>query len=133
MRSRLMTVMFVTSGVSLLLIFGNARFGAGKNQDPIRGQAARAPVEQPPQEAETKVPQDPDRFAIIISGVGGEESYTRKFTGQALQLYQILTTRFGFVEKNVTVLTETGAPGPENWPLEVDKPNLTPPVMARSD
>src|SRR5262245_31612128 len=135
MRSRLLTVMFVTSGVSLLLISKHAHSGVEKNQDPGRPrvQASRAPVEQPPQEAEAKVPSDPDRFAIIISGVGGEESYTRKFTGQALQLYQILTTRFGFVEKNVTVLTETGAPGPENWPLEVDKPNLTPPVMARSD
>jgi hypothetical protein len=94
---------------------------------------ARVQVEPWPQQVPAKVAPDPDRFAVIISGVGGEEAYTKKFTAQALQLYQILTTRFGFVENNVTVLTENGAPGPENGPSELDKASVTPPVTARSD
>jgi hypothetical protein len=94
---------------------------------------AKPAADQPPQEPSAKVQVDPDRFAIIVSGVGGEDAYTKKFTGQALQLYQVLTTRFGFAENNVTVLTESGAPGPENGPLDTDKTAVTPPVMSRSD
>src|SRR5260370_32924843 len=45
----------------------------------------------------------------------------------------MLTTRFGFVENNVIGLTENGAPGPENPPLEVDKVGAPPSTLARSD
>jgi hypothetical protein len=105
----------------------------GINQETVAGSPAREQAEPLPQEARRKAPSDPDRFAVIISGVGGEDAYTKRFTGQALELYQILTTRFGFIENNVTVLTENGAPGPENGPLELDKAVVTPPVVARSD
>jgi hypothetical protein len=94
---------------------------------PQKGEVAAA------DQIQTKVAADPDRFAVIISGVGGEEVYTKKFTSQALQLYQLLTTRFGFVENNVIVLTENGAPGPEDPPLESDKLSAPPSTLARSD
>jgi hypothetical protein len=113
-------------------VYSSARKGIRINQEPP-APPARVQSEQSPQEGHAKASRDPDRFGIIISGVGGEEAYTKKFTAQALQLYQILTTRFGFVENNVTVLTENGAPGPENEPSESDKSNVAPPVLSRSD
>lgn len=135
MKPRLITAILVTCGVSVFCISKHAGSLAGMTQSAVSppAQSTKQPADQSPQEAPSKVQPDPDRFAIIISGVGGEDAYTKKFTGQALQLYQLLTTRFGFVENNVTVLTETGAPGPENWPPEMDKTSVTPPVIARSD
>jgi hypothetical protein len=49
---------------------------------------------------------DPNKFAIVVAGVGGEEAYTKKFTALANQLYDALTNRLGFDEKNVYLLTE---------------------------
>src|SRR5690242_3482789 len=50
---------------------------------------------------------DPNKFGLVIAGVGGEEAYTKKFTALANQLYDALTIRLGFDEKNVFLLTET--------------------------
>ena len=50
---------------------------------------------------------DPNKFALVVAGVGGEEAYTKKFTTLANQLYDALTNRLGFDEKNVHLLTET--------------------------
>lgn len=60
-----------------------------------------------------RAPVDPNKFAVVVAGVGGEEAYTKKFTALAAELYSALTTRLGFDEKRVAVLTETGG-GPEN-------------------
>jgi hypothetical protein len=60
-----------------------------------------------------RAPVDPNKFAVVVAGVGGEEAYTKKFTALAAELYAALTTRLGFDEKRVAVLTETGG-GPEN-------------------
>jgi hypothetical protein len=57
---------------------------------------------------------DPNKFAIIIAGAGGEPAYTKKFATQADNLYSALTNRLGFDEKNVFLLMEHEAGGPEN-------------------
>ncbi|HJQ26375.1 MAG TPA: hypothetical protein VKA60_20845 [Blastocatellia bacterium] len=56
---------------------------------------------------------DPNKFALIVAGVGGEEAYTKKFTAEANQLYDALTNRLGFDEKNVYLLTETAGTAAE--------------------
>src|SRR3984893_18213855 len=33
----------------------------------------------------------PNKFALVVAGVGGEEAYTKKFTAQATRLYEALT------------------------------------------
>jgi hypothetical protein len=67
---------------------------------------------------EKRAAGDPRKFAVIIAGVGGEEAYTRKFTSQALQLRDALTNQLGFDEKQVFLLAETAAAGPEDGPRE---------------
>jgi hypothetical protein len=57
---------------------------------------------------------DPKKFALIISGVGGEDIYAKKFTAQAMQLYDTLTNKLGFDEKRVHLLTETVISNSEN-------------------
>src|SRR6266567_3200142 len=66
---------------------------------------------------------DPNKFALIVAGVGGEEAYTRKFTAQATRLYEALTTQLGFAAKNVTLLTEAASGGgPEDGARESEAP-----------
>jgi hypothetical protein len=50
---------------------------------------------------------DPNKFALVVAGVGGEAAYTKKFTALANQLDDALTNRLGFDEKNVYLLTES--------------------------
>ena len=66
-------------------------------------------------------PADPNKFALVVAGVGGEDAYTKKFTAQATKLYDILTTQLGFGTKNVTLLTEGVTAGnPEDGSQESD-------------
>jgi hypothetical protein len=64
---------------------------------------------------------DPNKFALVLSGVGGEDAYTKKFTAQATRLYETLTDQLGFSQKNVFLLTETvSSAGPEDGARESD-------------
>ena len=55
---------------------------------------------------------DPNRFAVIISGVSGEEAYAKQFAGWVAELREALTGRLGFAESNIKLLTEKpAAPG----------------------
>jgi hypothetical protein len=77
---------------------------------------------KPATEKKPRAAVDPNKFAIIIAGVGGEEAYTKKFTTQAMQLYDGLTERLGFDEKQVYLLTENVG-GPENAARDTDIPH----------
>jgi hypothetical protein len=90
---------------------------AGANQSP--SSRDQAPSKDPARPAPAQA--DPNKFAIIISGVGGEDVYTKKFTSQAFRLHDALTGRLGFAEKNVTLLTETGASGAEDGFADPDR------------
>ena len=92
------------------------------NQQPVS-----APVQQ--ETAKPNAPPrkpaatDPNKFAMIIAGVGGEESYKKKFTAQALRLREVLTGQLGFAEKNVYLLTEVAAAGAEDGAREAAAPS----------
>jgi len=141
MESRLLAVVLGTLAAVCLL--GLSSYGKTRNliyrqtgPKPAQSTSAQSGATEPADKQpkpQARAAQDPDRFAVIISGVGGEEIYTKKFTQQAFQLYRVLTARLGFLENNVTVLTENGAPGPENGPGDVDKATALPPLLARSD
>ncbi len=49
---------------------------------------------------------DPNKFALVISGAGGEEEYIKKFDVWANDLRSALVSRLGFAVENVTTLTE---------------------------
>ena len=64
-----------------------------------------------PKPQEKKSPADPNKFAVVIAGVGGEQAYSKKFTEQATRLYETLINQLGFAEKNVFLLNESAAAG----------------------
>jgi len=47
---------------------------------------------------------DPNKFAIIINGAGGEAVYAKQFEEWTGQLSSVLSTKFGFDSKQLTVL-----------------------------
>ena len=77
-------------------------------------------TQQKPAAARKSAVTDPNKFALIISGVGGEEVYKKKFTAQALRLREVLTGQLGFAEKNIYLLTEVAAAGAEDGARESD-------------
>ena len=55
--------------------------------------------------AQTKKPVqvDPNKYAVIINGPGGEASYTKQFEEWTGQLSSVLSDRYGFDAKHITV------------------------------
>jgi Peptidase C13 family len=84
------------------------------NSNQSEAQSKAAPEKRP------RAAIDPNKFAVVIAGVGGEDAYTKKFTEQAAHLYDALTNGLGFDEKNVHLLTEATGGGPENGARETD-------------
>src|SRR5690349_15611000 len=48
---------------------------------------------------------DPNKFAVIIDGAGGEETYAHQFEQWTEQLRSSLAERFGFDRRNIRVLS----------------------------
>ncbi len=100
------------SKIILGLLLCVALCACANAQQPNKQSAAdkAAPEKAQPKRATV----DPNKFALIIAGVGGEEGYTKKFTSQAMQLYDALTNKLGFDEKRVYLLTENVVSASEN-------------------
>ena len=49
---------------------------------------------------------DPNKFAVIINGAGGEAEYAKQFTEWTTQLNTVLSQRYGFDAKRIKVLSE---------------------------
>ena len=53
-----------------------------------------------------KRPVDPNKFAVIINGAGGEAAYAKQFEQWTSQLSSVLAERYGFDRNQIKVLTE---------------------------
>lgn len=51
-------------------------------------------------------PVDPNKFAVIINGAGGEPAYAKQFEQWTNELSSLLSQRYGFDPKQIKVLTE---------------------------
>jgi hypothetical protein len=60
-----------------------------------------APARRP-----SDLPPDPNKFAVIISGAGGDEAYSARFAKWAADLRSALVQRLGFADERVTTLVE---------------------------
>jgi len=56
-----------------------------------------------------KAPLDPNKFAVIINGPGGEPEYAKQFEQWTNELSSVLSERYGFDPKQIRVLTEKPA------------------------
>src|ERR1044071_6702838 len=50
-----------------------------------------------------QVQVDPNKYAVIINGPGGEAVYTKQFEEWTEQLKSVLSDRYGFDAKHITV------------------------------
>jgi hypothetical protein len=80
---------------------------------PIAAQEPPRPIAPPAAKstAAQRPPADPSKFAIIISGISGEEEYAKQFSKWTDDLYSALTQRLSFDEKRVHLLTEKPGEG----------------------
>jgi hypothetical protein len=96
-----------------LLIWGSLAAGiicAQGTWSARAAQTARAAVPQSAQ-ALNRPPADPDKFAIIISGASGEETYAKQFAEWRTRLRRALVERLGFGEDRLKILAEDAAEG----------------------
>ncbi|MBO0857073.1 MAG: hypothetical protein J2P21_01180 [Chloracidobacterium sp.] len=84
--------------------------GAACAQDvPVapRKPAAAKPEEQKVEAPRApKLPPDLSKFAVIISGIGGDETYSSRFAKWTSDLRSALIGRLGFADERVTTLAE---------------------------
>jgi len=70
----------------------------------------QAPVKKEAQKAEPtsaqRLPPDTNKFAVIISGVSGEEAYSTRFAKWTADLRAALIDRLGFAEDHLMILDE---------------------------
>ena len=57
------------------------------------------------------LPSDKSKFAIILSGVGGEEQYSQQFAKWATTLQSVLINKLGFDDKQTLLLLEKPGEG----------------------
>jgi chorismate mutase len=70
-----------------------------KKQEEPKTEAPVAPVA-------SRLPADKNKYAVIISGISGEESYAKNFSEWTAKLRSSLTNNLGFAEDQVIVLSE---------------------------
>lgn len=61
---------------------------------------------QPAAPLTPKRPADPNKYAVIITGVSGEETYAKQFGEWTTKLRGAMTGQLGFADEKVFVLTE---------------------------
>ena len=82
------------------------------------------------QTTKKKSPVDPNKFAVIINGAGGEPEYAKQFEQWSKELGSVLSERFGFDNKQIRALTEKQATAEEvkrtfaSLKLQLDANNL---------
>ena len=82
------------------------------------------------QTTKKKSPVDPNKFAVIINGAGGEPEYAKQFEQWSKELGSVLSERFGFDSKQIRVLSEKQATAEEvkrtfaSLKLQLDANNL---------
>ena len=59
--------------------------------------------------AQKKTPSDPNKFAVIINGAGGEPAYAKQFEQWTAELRAALSERFGFDTQKLLVLENAKA------------------------
>jgi len=74
-----------------------------KNPESVQPQQTAAKIETKP---EKKLPADPNKFAVIITGISGEEAYAKQFGEWTGKLRSALSSQLGFAEEKTFVLTE---------------------------
>lgn len=67
------------------------------------------PVESKPAQ---RLPADQNKYAVVISGISGEEQYGKKFAEWTAKLRTALLDKLGFAEDHTFVLTEKPAEKP---------------------
>ncbi len=73
---------------------------------PVAQKKPQSALVQPAAKPAQKLPADQNKFAVVITGISGEESYTKKFAEWTNKLREALTGQLGFAEEKVFVLTE---------------------------
>src|SRR5205085_5930559 len=83
------------------LLTGSACAQDVEQEPPKKEPTRKAPVERPL--------ADPNKHAIIISGLSGEEPYAKQFTKWTDDLHSALIERLAFADDHVQILTEKPA------------------------
>jgi hypothetical protein len=73
---------------------------------PNRPATAQQEKPKPVASPTPQLPPDPNKYAVIISGISGEEAYADRFAKWTADLRNSLIGKLGFAEDHVTVLSE---------------------------
>lgn len=97
---------------SFLLITSSLACSCCAQDVPIAPKSLPQKQQETPKPAETpspKLPPDRNKFAVIITGIGGEEAYSKQFDEWSTALHRALIDKLGFAEEKITIFGEKPA------------------------
>jgi hypothetical protein len=92
--------------IFLLALLNAAACAQDAPVSPNRPVAAKQEAQKATPTPTPRLPPDMNKFAVIISGIGGEEEYLTRFAKWTADLRGALVDRLGFAESHVIALTE---------------------------
>ncbi|MFN0111863.1 MAG: hypothetical protein ACKVZH_23640 [Blastocatellia bacterium] len=99
-----MTLMrYSTTTICLLALLA---ISACAQEVTVQKKKPQADAAQPAAKPAQKLPPDQNKFAVVITGISGEELYTKKFAEWTNKLRDALTGQLGFAEEKTFILTE---------------------------
>lgn len=81
-------------------------------------QPAQTPPKKPVRPAMPRLPPDQNKFAVIITGIGGEEGYSKQFSEWTASLREKLLGELGFAPEKILTLAETPGTGAQKATAE---------------
>jgi hypothetical protein len=105
-KTNIIVIRYLATTIILLALLTAAACAQDVPVAPRKTVAAK-PEDQKAESAQsTRLPPDPNKFAVIISGAGGDEAYSTRFAKWTADLRSALVERLGFADERVTALVE---------------------------
>ena len=80
--------------------------------------AVQTITKKPDRPAKPALPPDPNKFAMILTGIGGEEAYVKQFAEWTAALRTKLVGELGFAPEKVLTLADGAEPGTQKATAE---------------
>jgi hypothetical protein len=105
-KTKRIVIRYIVATIILLAPLTGAACAQDVPVPPQKPVAAKQEDQKAGEASAPRLPPDPNKFAVIISGIGGDEAYSTRFAKWASDLRSALVERLGFAEERVTALVE---------------------------
>jgi hypothetical protein len=105
-KTKIIVIRYFATTIILLALLSGVACAQDVPVAPKKADAAKPEGQKAESDSSPRLPPDPNKFAVIISGIGGDEAFSTRFSKWRADLRAALVERLGFAEERVTSLAE---------------------------